>query len=124
VLRRGCMQSRLLVESLLHAAAAVDRPLRTRRVGLQALVRDCVALLEPEVRARGVSVEIGELPVVRGEAPLIAAVVNNLLVNALKYGPRGAATVRIGAERAGAAWRVCVESEGEPIALEDRERIF
>ena len=28
VLRRGCMQSRLLVESLLHHAAAADRPLQ------------------------------------------------------------------------------------------------
>lgn len=124
VLRRGCMQSRLLVESLLHHAAGADRPLRIRLVALQELVGDCVALLEPEIRARRVSVEIGELPVVRGEPPLIAAVMNNLLVNALKYGPRGRATIRVGAERDGAAWRVHVESDGEPIPPEDRERIF
>jgi signal transduction histidine kinase len=124
VLRRGCAQSRLLVESLLHHAAAADRPLRIRLVALEELVGDCVALLEPEIRARGVSLEIGELPVVRAEAPLIGAVMSNLLVNALKYGPRGRATIGIGAERDGAAWRVHVESEGEPIAPEDRERIF
>jgi signal transduction histidine kinase len=124
VLRRGCAQSRLLVESLLHHASAADRPLRIRLVALHGLVGDCIALLEPEIRARGVSVEIGELPVVRAEAPLIGAVMSNLLVNALKYGPRGAATIRIGAERDGAAWRVHVTSEGEPIPPEDRERIF
>jgi signal transduction histidine kinase len=124
VLRRGCMQSRLLVESLLLHAASGDRPMRVGRVALQALVGDCVALLKPEIRARGATVEIGELPVVPGEAPLLAAVVNNLLVNALKYGPREPATIRIGAERDGAAWRVHVESEGEPIPPEDRERIF
>jgi signal transduction histidine kinase len=124
VLRRGCMQSRLLVESLLLHAAAGERKLRTGRVALQELVGDCVALLEPEIRARGATVEIGQLPVVRGEAPLIAAVVNNLLVNALKYGPRGPATIRIGAERDGADWRVRIESEGEPIPPKDRERIF
>jgi signal transduction histidine kinase len=124
VLRRGCAQSRLLVESLLHHAAAAGRPLRIRLVALQELVGDCVALLEPEIRARGVSVEVGELPVVHAEAPLVGAVISNLLVNALKYGPRGASTVWIGAERDGAAWRVHVASEGEPIAPEDRERIF
>jgi signal transduction histidine kinase len=124
VLRRGCAQSRLLVESLLHHAAATGRPLRIRLVALQELVEDCVALLEPEIRARRVSVEVGELPVVHAEPPLIGAVISNLLVNALKYGPRGATTVRIGAERDGAAWRVHVSSEGEPIAPEDRERIF
>ncbi len=124
VLRRGCAQSRLLVESLLHHAAAAGRPLRIRLVALQELVGDCVALLEPEIRARGVSVVIGELPVVRAEPPLIGAVISNLLVNALKYGPRGSATIRIAAERDGGAWRVHVESEGEPIPPEDRERIF
>jgi signal transduction histidine kinase len=124
VLRRGCAQSRLLVESLLHHAESGGRPLRSRRVALRQLVGDRVALLEPEIRARGVSVEIGPLPVVRAEALLLGAVMSNLLVNALKYGPRGASTVRIGAERDGAAWRVRIESEGESIALEDGERIF
>ena len=108
-----------------HAESRRDLDvLRRGRVALQDLVGDCVALLEPEIRARGATVEIGELPVVRGEAPLITAVVNNLLVNALKYGPRAPATIRIGAERDDAAWRVHVESEGEPIPPEDRERIF
>jgi signal transduction histidine kinase len=124
VLRRGCMQSRMLVESLLLHAASADRPLRSGRVALQRLVEDCVALLEPEIRARGATVEIGELPVVRGEAPLIGAVMNNLLVNALKYGPREPATIQIGAERDGAVWRVRVESGGEAIPPEDREHIF
>jgi signal transduction histidine kinase len=124
VLRRGCMQSRLLVESLLLHAASGGRPLHSGRVALQKLAGECVALLEPEIRARGAAVEIGELPVVQGEAPLIAAVFNNLLVNALKYGPREPSTIRIGAERDGAVWRVRVESEGEPIPPEDRERIF
>ena len=124
VLRRGCAQSRLLVECLLHQAAFRDRPLQTRRVELDSLVGDCVALLGPDVRARGAQVLVAPLPTVDAEAPLISAVFMNLLVNALKYGPRRSPTVRVDAAREPMAWRFSVESEGQTIPLEDRERIF
>src|SRR3954468_17612283 len=45
VLRRGCAQSRLLVETLLRHAAFRDRPLQTREVELDGLVAECVAVL-------------------------------------------------------------------------------
>jgi len=115
VLRRGCTQSRLLVECLLHQAAFRDRPLQTRHVELDALVRDCVALLGPEIRARGAQVQVSPLPAVDAEAPLISAVFMNLLVNALKYGPRLSPTVRVDATWKSAAWRFSVESEGQTI---------
>ena len=89
VLRRGCAQSRLLVECLLHQAAFRDRPLQTRRVELDGVVGDCVALLGPEIRARGAQVHVDPLPAVDVEAPLICAVFMNLLVNALKYARHG-----------------------------------
>jgi signal transduction histidine kinase len=124
MLRRGCTQSRLLVECLLHQAAFRDRLLQTRRVELDALVRDCVALLGPEIRARGAQVQVSPLPAVDAEAPLISAVLMNLLVNALKYGPRRSPTVRVDATWESAAWRFSVESEGQTIPVEDRELIF
>ena len=124
VLRRGCAQSRLLVECLLHQAAFRDRPLQTRRVELDGVVGDCVALLGPEIRARGAQVHVDPLPAVDVEAPLICAVFMNLLVNALKYGPRRSPTVRVEAAREGAVWRFSVESEGQTIPLDEREVIF
>jgi signal transduction histidine kinase len=124
VLRRGCMHSRLLVESLLQHSVVRNRPVERRRVELGALVEECVALLGPELRARGARVVLGPLPAVRAEAPLIRSVFLNLLVNALKYGPRRDATVRIDAERQSPAWRFTVHSEGRPIPPGDVERIF
>ena len=53
-------------------------------------MRHCLTLLEPEVRARAADVHVGVLPEVNGEEPMIGAVFMNLLVNALKYGPRQA----------------------------------
>ena len=47
VLRRGCVQSRLLIESLLHQAACANRPLRPRRVALQRVVEDASRCCRP-----------------------------------------------------------------------------
>ena len=93
----GC-SSRACCTTPLRRSPAAHPP-----VALQELVGDCVALLEPEIRARGATLEIGELPVVRVEPPLIGAVMSNLLVNALKYGPRGRR--RSGSARSGTARR-------------------
>jgi signal transduction histidine kinase len=123
-LRRGAARSRLLVETLLHHARVHDRPLQRRPVDTGALVGDCVALLRPDLRRRGARVLLGPLPSVDGEEALVGAVFMNLLVNALKYGPRRDATVRVGAAEEPVAWRFGVESEGEPLAPAERERIF
>src|SRR3954454_2488043 len=124
VLRRGCAQSRLLVETLLRHAAFRDRPLQTREVELDDVLAECVAVLAPDIRARGADVQVGPLPTVEAEAPLIGSVFMNLLVNALKYGPLPSPTVRVDGGREGAVWKFRVQSEGHTIPLEDRERIF
>lgn len=67
---------------------------------------------------------LGALPRVSADAAMIGAVFTNLLMNGLKYGPREGGTIRVGASREPAGWRFVVESEGQTIALEDRNRIF
>jgi signal transduction histidine kinase len=123
-LRRGAAQSRLLVETLLHHAAFQGRPLERRPVALGPLVGDCVAVLGPEIRRHGAGVVLGPLPRIAVEERLIGSVFTNLLTNALKYGPRHGGRIAIGALRAGPAWQIGVESEGEPIPAADRDRIF
>jgi signal transduction histidine kinase len=123
-LGRAAVRTRLLVESLLHDARAAGRELRRSRVDLNVIVRDCVALLAPEVAARGATLAIADLPVVEADAQLIGGVFSNLLVNALKFSPRHGATFAVGAHREGPTWRLAVTSEGPTISHEDRERIF
>jgi signal transduction histidine kinase len=124
VLRRGAAQSRLLVETLLHHAAFQECPLERRPVALWPLVGDCVAVLAPEIRRHGTTVEVGPLPRLAVEERLIGSVFMNLLTNALKYGPRHGGTIAINAVRMARVWQLGVESEGEPIPAADRERIF
>jgi len=124
MMRRGCMHSRLLVETLLHHSVLRDRPLEPRQIELDVLVAECLALLGPELRARGVNVRVAPLPAVEAEPPLIRSVFMNLLVNALKYGSRREPAVRISVEREPLAWRFAVHSRGAPIPPEDRDSIF
>ena len=123
-LRRAAARSRQLVQTLLEHARSRRRPLQRRPVDVGVVVRETLTLLAPEIRARGAEVEVGELPRVEADATLIAAVFTNLLTNALKFGPREGAKVRVVARRDPAGWRFLVQSQGKAIAPEDRERIF
>src|SRR5215211_4860953 len=87
-LRGGAARSRLLVETLLEDARSRERDLTRRPVDVAALMRECLALLAPEIHVRRAEVRVGDLPEVRGEASLIGSLFSNLIVNALKYGPR------------------------------------
>ena len=123
-LRRAASRTRLLVETLLHDGRSHNRPLQLRAVDLNVVLRDCVALLAPEIRARGADVQVGELPHACGDEPLIGAVFSNLLLNALRYGPREAGTIRVDATLEHGICRCWVQSTGPAIPVGDRERIF
>jgi signal transduction histidine kinase len=123
-MRRGAARSRLLVETLLLGARTEDHPLQRRPVDLGVLLADCLALLEPEIRMRNAQVVAGPLPTLAVEEALLHAVFMNLLVNALKYGPRIGGVIRVDARREPGGWRFGVESQGEVIPETDRERIF
>ena len=123
-LLRAVSRMRLLVETLLLNARSHGRPLERRAVSLESVVQDSMALLEREIRARDARVLAADLPVVQGDAVMLAAVVNNLLVNALRYGPRRAGEVRIEARRDSAHWEISVTSHGPTLSSHDRSRIF
>ena len=123
-LRRAAARTRLLVETLLHDARSHGRALRRRATDLNVVLDDCLTLLEPEIEVRAAEVQAAELPHVSAEETLISAVFTNLLLNALRYGPREHGTIRVDASRENGYWRVSVESEGPTIPAAERERIF
>jgi signal transduction histidine kinase len=123
-LRLAAARSRQLVQTLLEHARSRRRPLERRDVEVDTLVREALTLLAPEIRARGVAVEVGELPRVEADVTLIVAVFTNLLTNALKFGPREGAKIRVVARQDPDGWRFVIQSQGRAIAAEDAERIF
>lgn len=123
-LQRGAVRTRLLVETLLHAASSRGGPLRRSVVDLNTVLDDCLSLLAPEIQFRGAEVQVAELPDVLADEALIGAVFSNLLINALKYGPRHSPTIRVDATLMDTDWRLSVQSQGPVIPVQDRHRVF
>jgi signal transduction histidine kinase len=113
-----------LVEALLVDARESNRPLHTERVDLADVLHDCLRMLELEIRSREIEIEIAPMPVVEGDPALLSGVFNNLLINALKYGPRLGGVIRISADPAGSGWTFGVQSDGPALPEEARDLIF
>jgi light-regulated signal transduction histidine kinase (bacteriophytochrome) len=121
---RSMARLRLLVESVLHEARSRTHPIERRQVRVNALVADCLALLQPEIDSREARVVVGELPNATADGPLLGGVFGNLLINALKYSPRRGAMITLGGAVELGRHRYWVDSEGPVIPTDDRTRIF
>jgi len=122
-LLRGTTRMRIVVETLLQQARS-RLPLQRGVVELGDVAKDCVAMLSPEIAARGARVVVGPMPAVTADARLLGSVLQNLVANALRYGSREGGVVRVTASRAGGECRIEVDSQGQPIGPADRSRIF
>src|SRR5215211_4266227 len=123
-LRQAAARTRLLGETLLHDARSHGRKLRRRPIDLSRVMSECLTLLAPEIERRRADVRLAQLPEVYAEKALISVVFTNLLLNALRYGPRDHGTILVDATPDDASWRFSVQSQGAPIPVEDRVRIF
>jgi signal transduction histidine kinase len=66
----------------------------------------------------------GPLPTVLADRSQLVQLLQNLVSNAIKFGPRQAGLVSVAAARSSNAWQVSVSDQGPGIAPADRERIF
>lgn len=107
----------------LTAAPAAARP-RSRRVSARRLLLACAEAIEPQCRAKGLSLRL-ELPAAgsfTGDGDLIRRAVMNLLSNAVRYTERGEVSLRGELERE--HLRIEVADTGVGIAPENHGRIF
>lgn len=124
----GRQVSRLaaLVDDLLDVSRIQQGKLRIQRedVDLVEVVREVVARFQPEAARAGCAVAVDAPPSVVGSwDPLrLEQVVDNLLSNALKYGPGKPVEIRVGAQDSVAT--LTVQDEGLGIPIEAQERIF
>ena len=127
-LRQGIGRTRHLLDQLLALARQDAAPADTTAmpvVKLDDVAKEVVADLLPEAAHRGVDLGFAHLEpaLVRGEAVMLAAVVRNLLGNALRFTPRGG---RIDAfvYRDGDAVILQIEDSGPGVAPDEIGRIF
>jgi signal transduction histidine kinase len=121
---RASARVRLLVEGLLADNRQGGAALRRERVDLALVVQHCLELLGPEIAARNARVVVEPMPVVLGNRALLNGAVGNLIANAVNYGPRTNAEIRVAAEQRPSAWVFEVDSQGRPLPERDRQTIF
>src|SRR4051794_23326735 len=93
---RGAARARRLMHALLEDARATES-LELRRVAVRDVVAESVAAFGPRIEQQRAVVEAGPLPGVLADPGLLAVVVDNLLSNALKHGPRDGNRIRVSA---------------------------
>jgi light-regulated signal transduction histidine kinase (bacteriophytochrome) len=120
----ACSRARTLVDALLADAQQQGSAMQREPVDVGRLVRDCVAMLEPEIERARARVELGELPMVHGNAVLLGVVFRNLIGNAIEHGYGSGREIRVSADRSERAWTFAVDSPGPPLSEEERRRMF
>lgn len=86
--------------------------------------RAAVDNLAQLVARRSADVKIGDLPSIRASQPQLIQLFQNLIENAIKYGPPQKPTVVISARERAGAWEFAVQDNGIGIEPQFHEKIF
>jgi PAS domain S-box-containing protein len=118
-----------LVDDLLDLSRmeAGKLALEVEEVSLPALLYDAIAVLEPQARAKGITLELrpaeAPSPRLRTDARRVRQVLLNLLANAVKFTEHGSVTVAL-EPHGPQGIAVHVVDTGVGIAAEDQQRVF
>ena len=123
LLRRTGARAKMLVDGILeyarHGTAATFE-----EVDMAALVADVVESLSAGLRDAGASVDVAELPTVRGDPAQLSRVVQNLIANSVKFRADAPPRVTIEAEQADGFWVFRVDDNGIGIPAELGDDVF
>jgi len=120
----GAKRMQALINDLL-AFSRVGRTAQHREpVSCAVLLAQAWANLAADVRRTHATIEVGELPVVLGEASLLTAAFQNLVNNTLKFHGDEPPRVTVTARRDGEFWLFSFSDNGIGIEPEYAERIF
>lgn len=96
VIADAARQAGTLVDDLLAFSRMGRAELARQRVSMDAVVREVMGLLQPEIGSRAVEWRIGPLGEATGDAAMLRLVWRNLLSNAVKYTrPRETAVIEV-----------------------------
>ncbi len=122
---QGAVRMQRLLADLLDYARVGYRDTVVMPVDSQQSVDAAVANLGPQLRERAVELVVGEMPTVMGNDTQLMRVFQNLIGNAIKFGPReGAPRVQVNAAREGGVWRFSVSDNGIGIDESGFEDVF
>jgi signal transduction histidine kinase len=122
LLRGSTERARELIDGVLAYAHAGE--LELAPVGLPALMDEVAADLRPRLDEADATLEVEELPEVRGDARQLRRLLQNLVSNAVKFRGDDPPHVTVSARAGRDGCVVSVEDNGAGVAAEDAARIF
>lgn len=125
-LERAHRRMQQLIDDLLHLSRVGSMELQLQNVDVQDLVQTVVQSLAEELRKKHLTVELaGDLPVVVADYRRVQQIIENLIINAIKYGVSGRdPRVRIFAKETESDVRYCIKDNGPGIQKQFHEKIF
>src|SRR4051812_19070783 len=111
LLRQTSTRAKSLVDGILEYARH-GTAVEYGQIELNALLTQVLDGLSARLDATGASVEVGDLPTVRGNADQLGRVAQNLIANSLKFRSSDPPRVVVGAEPQDGFWVFSVEDNG------------
>jgi len=121
----GAKRMQNLIEDLLAYSRVGTREKEPRRCESEQLARSALKNLSVAVEESGASIEIADLPEIKGDALQLETVFQNLIANAIKFRDEGKpGVIQISTRQEGHNWVFCVKDNGIGIEPRHFERIF
>ena len=92
-MQNAAARMQTLINDLLTFSRVISRTEAFAAVDLNTITREVLSDLEVRVEKSGAKVDVGELPVIQGDAMQMRQLMQNLIGNALKFHPPGAKPV-------------------------------
>ena len=123
-LRSAAVHGNRLVDGLLEYARVGRSAPTFGAVALGPLVAEVLGVLTAQLDEAHANVEVGPMPAVTGDARELSRVLQNLVLNAVKFHGMEPPEVLIDAERDDRGWTISVRDNGVGVRPGNRERIF
>jgi signal transduction histidine kinase len=122
----GAQRLQALIDGLLSYARVSTAPRNVERLDLNEKVQVVLDAIRPALNDRGATVKVASLPVVEAERGQLFQLLQNLLLNAVKFTPDGVAPeVQISAAPVqDGRWEIRIADNGVGVPAEQTQRIF
>lgn len=120
----GARRMRSLIDDLLRYSRVGREDIGDETFDLEEAITTARTSLGRLIEEEDATIDVADMPLVYGNANLIAQVFQNLIANAVKFKSEDKPHIRISAKRDSSMWRIRVEDNGIGIKHEFSDRVF
>jgi signal transduction histidine kinase len=120
----GAKKMKALVQDLLTYSRLNTQGQPFREINAQEIIEESIINLRSLIEEKGTKITYDEMPVLKGDSRQLVQLFQNLIQNALKFGPAQSAKVHISARKNHNEWVFSVKDNGIGIQSEYFDKIF